>query len=204
MNTINGLPLYKATLSDEEEGMFMISLVDDPATESNFLAFSNNDKVMTFSVADEEKRMVRGLVMSCDTPIYRIGPSGYEFYVYYDAETLRHMVERFLRNGFQNNVDTMHNYQIEDGVYLQEIFIKDVANGINPKGFEDIKDGSVFAQYHVVNDEVWNRIKSGEFKGFSLAGEFDVVPAEEENDAEFDECVNLIEKINKRINRIRK
>ena len=36
--TIGGIPVYDAIISDEETGMFRISLVDDPAVMSNFQA----------------------------------------------------------------------------------------------------------------------------------------------------------------------
>ena len=34
--TIGGIPVYEAIISGEETGMFKISLVDDPAVQSNF------------------------------------------------------------------------------------------------------------------------------------------------------------------------
>jgi hypothetical protein len=39
-------------------------------------------------------------------------------------------------------------------------------------GFEDCPDGSWFGSFYVENDEVWNKIKSGEVKGFSVEGLF--------------------------------
>jgi hypothetical protein len=40
------------------------------------------------------------------------------------------------------------------------------------KGFEYAPDGSAFASYSIDNDEVWGKVKSGEFKGFSVEGLF--------------------------------
>ena len=57
---------------------------------------------------------------------------------------------------------------------LCKIFIKDSENGVSPKGFEDYNDGSLFAEFHVENDDVWNAIKSETFKGFSLEGYFSI------------------------------
>ena len=37
-----------------------------------------------------------------------------------------------------------------------------------PKQFDDVPDGSWFASYYVENDEVWNQVKDGTFKGFSV------------------------------------
>lgn len=201
-----GKPIYKATLTEnpDETGMFFISLVDDPAVECNFLAFSNdeNTKILTFSVDDEEKRIVTGLVMAADRPILR-RYGDFIYYIMYDKETINAMSERFLAQGFANNVDTQHNFELEDGIFLREIYIKDTERGISPKGFEDVEDGSLFATYHIVNDEVWNKVKSGEFKGFSLAGIFKEVEMSkvEEPDTEEVEILGLIEQLRNRINK---
>ena len=40
-----GLPVYKAEIHSEEEGMYAISLVEFPATESNFLAFDKDKQL---------------------------------------------------------------------------------------------------------------------------------------------------------------
>lgn len=41
------------------------------------------------------------------------------------------------------------------------------------KGFEDVTDGSWFGSFYVENPEVWNNIKDGFLKGFSVEGVFD-------------------------------
>ena len=172
----NNLPLYEGKIENEECGMFTISLVDEPATESNFIAFSKEG--LTFSIANEEQRMVFGLIMGANQPIYRRDRSGYEYYIVYRPETLRIMAEKYLKDGLQNNVDRNHDWNLVEGVNMVQMFIKDTEKGISPKGFEEFEDGSLFGQFHVVNDEVWGQIKDGTYKGFSLAGYFAVAEAE--------------------------
>lgn len=187
------LPVYKAVINNDSEGMFVISFVDSPATESDWLAFNEDKQPMAFSVENEEQRIVRGVVMVADTPIYR-NNNGYEYYIEYNPETIRFMAQKYFKDGYQNNVDTNHSFNLENGVYLQEMFIKDTENGVNPKGFEDIKDGSLFAQFKVENDEIWEQVKDGTFKGFSLAGVFSVEELDEE-EQEFRTVVELINKL---------
>lgn len=191
------LPLYKAIIDDENTGMYCISLVDEPAVEINWLAFEKQEE-LKFKVENEDKHIIRGVIMRANYPIYRIGNSGYEYYIQYDAETIRLMAQKYLKDGFQNNIDTQHNNQLQDGVYLVQWFIKDIENGINPKGFESVEDGSLFAEFKVENEEIWNQIKEGTFKGFSLAGFFDV---EEVSDPEEEELLSLIEIIKSKISR---
>ena len=66
----------------------------------------------------------------------------------------------------------MHDGSLVDGIELVQFFIKDSEKGITPQGFEHVSDGSLFAEYQVTNDDLWNSIKEGVFKGFSLEGFF--------------------------------
>ena len=200
----NKLPIYKATIQDDETGMFAISLVDDPAVESNFLYFNNDKKPMMFAVQNEEKRLVRGVIMECDKLIYRRTSEGYEYYITFDEPTIRLMAQKYLADGFQNNVDTMHNGQLESGVQMVQWFISDKEHGVNPEGFEDIADHSLFAEFHVSNDEIWGAIKDGTFRGFSLAGFFEPVPVEAKKQEPKNNVLNDIEDLlDKIINKLK-
>lgn len=182
---IKDLPLYRAVIEDETSGMYCVSLVTDPAIESNFLYFNEQKKPMYFKVEDEEKRVITGCVMRCNHPIYRIGLSGYEYYITFDKATIEVMCEKWLKEGLNGNVNLQHNPEAYvDGVLLKEVYFKDIQRGVNPEGFEDIEDGSLFATYHILNDEVWEKVKTGEFKGFSLEGYFETIEVKPEMDEE--------------------
>jgi hypothetical protein len=171
--TYNGLPIFEATIGDNPEaGINKISLVDYPAVESDFLSFAKKERQMNYAIQNEEKRLVRGVIMRADFPIYRNNEQG-EYYIVYKADTIREMAEKYLFDGKQNNVNLMHEDDSDvEGVNMVQFFIKDVEHGVNPEGFEEIEDGSLFAEFHVCNDEVWDQIKAGEYKGFSLEGRF--------------------------------
>ena len=181
--TIGGIPVYDAIISDEQTGMFKISLVDDPAVMSNFLAFDNNRKVQMYKVEDEEKRLVRGVVMRADFPIYRYDQNFGEYYIIYKAEQIRIMAEKYLLESRQNDVNLMHEKDSDvDGVQMVQYFIK--GNGVSVEGFDEIADGSLFAEFHIVNDEIWDAVKEGTYKGFSLEGVFDLVPEQDKEKVE--------------------
>lgn len=162
------IPIYNALLSDENDGMICISLVDEPAVESEFVAFNKQEK-LTFSILNEEERMILGVVMRADFPIYRYSESMGEYYIKYSKETIKAMTQRFLADNNQNKINLMHQSgDYKDGVELVQIFIKNEEKGISPKGFENIEDGSLFAQYHIENNDIWEKVKDGTFQGFSL------------------------------------
>ena len=172
-------PIYEALVTSEDAGMLRISLVDLPAVESNFLAFAKEDgePAHLYFVRDEERRIVRGVVMRADYPILRRN-GDYEYFIVFRADTIRVMAEKYLAEFRQNNVDEMHNHAEVDDVQMVQYFIKDTAAGIAPAGFDDIADGSLFAEFHVLNDEVWAKVKDGTYRGFSLEGAFELVPEE--------------------------
>lgn len=188
--TIGGIPVYDAIISDAETGMYKISLVDDPAVMSNFLAFDNARKALMYKVENDEKRLVRGVVMRADFPIYRYDKNFGEYYIIYKAEQIRIMAEKYLAESRQNDVNVMHKADSDvEGVQMVQYFIK--GNGVSVEGFEDIADGSLFAEFHVLNDEVWDAIKDGSYKGFSLEGVFDLQP--EQNQEKVEEIVDTLE-----------
>ena len=169
--------------------MFKISLVDDPAVMSNFQAFDKQNIPQMYAIQDEEKRLVRGVVMRADFPIYRRDDKMGEYYIIYKADQIRIMAEKYLAESRQNDVNVMHRKDSDvDGVQMVQYFIK--GDGVSVEGFDECADGSLFAEFHIINDDVWNEIKAGTYKGFSLEGVFDMQP---ETDA--DEIQNIVDKL---------
>ena len=168
------LPIYQLEISDDlNDGaeVDFVALVDRPAIERNFLKFK--EARSNFAIQSEDRRIVSGALMLADTPIYRNDQNG-EYYVTFTKETIEKIAQKFFKKGYQSNVNLMHDeMQAVDGITLYESFIVDPSRGIAPmKGFEDAPEGSWFGSFKVENDEVWQKIKSGEFKGFSVEGIF--------------------------------
>lgn len=169
---MSDLPVYKVQPMDE--GMVALALVDVPAVEIGFQAFSkDNPELSKFSIVEEEKRLVSGPLIRCDFKILRKGTDGSLYYIVFDKEVAKGMLMRFLKNGFQNNVNLSHSSFFPSGIEPVEFYIKDSSRGVSPKGFEDIADGSVFCTYHITDDGIWQACKDGTFKGFSLEAYLD-------------------------------
>lgn len=166
------LPIYNIVLGDAE-GIEIMSLVEYPAVEADFLAFAKQEKTsLQFSLNDEQ-HIVLGVAIRADYPIYRVGNSGYEYYVVFNKDTIKQLRDKFMREKRTDFVNLEH-FENTDNVYLIDSFIKDSSKGISPAGFESIEDGSWFVAYKVENEQVWNKIKDGTFKGFSIEGMFEL------------------------------
>jgi hypothetical protein len=168
------LPIYlleiNEDLMDGSEVDF-VALVDKPAIERNFLRFKADR--LNFEIQDEERRIISGPIMLADTPIYR-NDNGQEYFVSFPKDTIYKIVKKMFQKGYTSNVNLMHDpNQVVDGVTMFECWITDESRGIKPmKGFEDAPDGSAFASYSIDNEDVWTKVKSGQFKGFSVEGMF--------------------------------
>lgn len=187
------IPIYNVQITDAETGIDRISLVEYPAVESNFLAFSDNKKTVMFS-ANEEQQMIVGCLMRADFPIYRKDEYG-EYYIQFSKDVIKQMAEKLLKDGHQNwvNIEHINNTDVND-VNMVELFIKNTKNGINPKGFEQIEDGSLFAVFKVRNPKIWDYIKNDIFKGFSIEGVFNFAETDNE-DKTLDEIITMLDTI---------
>ena len=174
--TIDGIPVYRVLVDDERDGMVRVSLVDDPAVMSDFVAFDAQKRAQMFAVENEDKRLAFGVVARADFPVFRTDPVLGDHYVIFPADTIREMAQKYLTEGRADRVDLMHDGDDVGGVHLVQWFIKDSAKGVAPAGFDDIADGSLFAEYHVEDDAIWQQIKDGTFKGFSMEVFYTLTP----------------------------
>ena len=161
--------------TDFETGLNAISLVEYPAVEVDFLAFAKEESAV-LQFADEERHIITGIALLADTPIYRIAPDGTEYYVRFTKDCIRQLVEKYFKFGLTNSVNIEHkDNQFVDGVTMLESYIIDKERGICPNEFASAPDGSWVVSYKVSNLDVWNKIKSGEVKGFSVQGLFRII-----------------------------
>ena len=169
------LPVYLMTIDEVDEGVSYVALVESPAIERPFQAFSKEK--MRFTETGE-KRVLTGPLMLADTPIIRRDKTRGEYFVIFQRDTIRKMVQKYFKQGNQHNVNAEHSTEL-DGVYMFESYLIDRDRGINPpNGYEDAKDGSWFGSFKVENDKVWE--ERDQFTGFSIEGYFGMQPTDTE------------------------
>lgn len=173
------LQVYKAeidpSLTSDLEVNF-IGLVDRPAIEKNFQAFKEHKAKFAIN---EEKRIISGPAMIADMPIYRKDDQLGEYYVVFDKPSIQSIVEKFAAKGFMQKFNLFHDAQQQvSDVTIFNSFLTDTALGITaPAGFENTAEGSWFISAKVNNDTVWEKVKSGIVKGFSVEGLFAYMPS---------------------------
>lgn len=177
MATYNGLPLFILGLGDDTTGVEIISLVDRPAVERNFIKFSNQVEVK-FKV-DEDKHIVTGPALIPGKKIYRRDEeTGYEYYVEFTKEGIQQIAEKFFADHNSTNVNLQHELDVNGCVYFESYFINS-ERGIVPAEYADLPDGTWMVSAKINNEGVWDMIKKGELRGFSIEGYLSVQKPEE-------------------------
>lgn len=150
-----------------------------------------------FAIQDEEEHIITGALMLADTPIYRNDQNG-EYYVVFSKDTIKQIAQKFFKKGYQQNVNLMHDSgKVLEGLTMFESWITDEKRGIKAmKGFEDVPDGSWFGSFKVDNPEVWQMIKDGEVKGFSVEGIFNYRKSNIQNvQAMYSQIIDILSKV---------
>lgn len=165
---------------DEDKGIYAVSVVENPAMESMFIALSSDsNKVpvnIQFKDSDEAKKenTLLGVALIPDKKIYR-NIEGDEFNIVFSKETIKKAAHTFLKNGYQHNSTVEHEDKIE-GVSIVESWIvkdpeNDTANAYN-LAKEDIKEGTWIVKMKCDNEDIYNKAINGDIKGFSIDGLF--------------------------------
>ena len=156
----------------EKFGVQAISLVELPAIESDWIYLSN-DNYLSLAKVDEEKRILVGAVLIPEKRIPRYDSElGEDYEVYFTAETIEKAEQLFMKNLNGNNATYEHQVDI-DGLSVIESWISEDEKKDKSSlyGFK-MPVGTWFVKMKVDNDEVWNKVKSNEVRGFSIEGYF--------------------------------
>jgi hypothetical protein len=153
----------------------------------------------SFNVMDDEKRIVAGPLMVPNKFIIRRDGNGDPYYVFFSKDTIKRIQERFNKQQRQNHTDVDHDGNILDNNILLEQWI--IESRVHDKsryyGYDGLPTGTWFGVYKVNDDQVWNRIKNGELRGFSIAGDFinKAKPAENSDEGLLSKIANILNSI---------
>lgn len=160
------LPIYDVDISDEDLGLTAVSLVEHPAIKTDFVYFKE-DKTPIY--LDEEQHNIVGALLIPNQLIYRIGQNGEQFYIRWTKESIEQAALKFVYEGMWDSVSLFHNGEQIDGVDLLRLWITDSEEDeINTHFGFNLPIGSLCAMYHIENNDVWQMVKEGIVKGFSI------------------------------------
>jgi len=192
------LPLYKVVLNSEDDGMDFNAFVDYPATQKNAYFFDKQKPTVKHHFNDE-KRIVTGVAIAANIPIFRRDQQGNEYNLFFPPTVVREMGRRMMKKGYMHNLNSMHdeNKQIK-GAFLEEIYYIDKARGHNaPEIFKDqnLQDGTMIVSYFVEDDKEWAKWKNGTYKGFSIEAWFDIEKVNFKNQIQMEKKETLLKRV---------
>jgi hypothetical protein len=164
------MELYELTIDDKVDEVYAVSLVENPAIESDFIFFGK-EKIQ-FASVDTEQRMLIGPVLIPDKKILRVDGEGKPYNVFLSKETVKKVAQNYLMKKYTDNATLEHDKKIK-GVSLVESWIKDSKLDKSNSYGLNLPEGTWVGMFKITDDKLWNDyIKTGVVKGFSIEGLF--------------------------------
>jgi hypothetical protein len=134
----------------------------------------SSEEEMTFSVFNAEQRLVVGPAMIPDKMIIRRNEiTGEIYYVYFTAETIKKLQQKFMQEKLLDKTNIEHGRKFLSGVDVVESWIVEDSKLDKQQVFGmDYPKGTWMISMKVNNDDTWDKVKDGKLKGFSVQGYF--------------------------------
>ena len=131
------------------------------------------EKQHEFAVQNEDQRIVVAPAMVPNNLIRRIDEKGMEYYVYFSKDTVKEIAETYFAKNYTNNTDINHDGVVTKDNTVLESWIVESPEYDKSKlyGF-DVPEGTWMLSMRINDDNTWNKIKNGELRGYSVAGNF--------------------------------
>jgi len=164
------MDVIELIIDDEDAiGVEAISLVEHPAIEEDFIALKNQKT--EFKTIDKDKRIVVGLALIPNKPIYRKSGDN-EYYVFFSKNTVRKSAELYLKNHNSNNATLEHEIKVEGVSVVESWIVEDVEKDKTALYGLNAVEGAWAVVMRINNEEVWQDVKKGIYKGLSIEGYF--------------------------------
>ena len=169
--------LVELIIGDEYEGLPVeaISLVKFPAIEENFVFFNKggHQKALSLAAIDEDKRTLIGPALIPDKEIPRFDDlTGEEYDVYFSKDTVKQASELYMKHN-RTNEHTFEHQTPVDNVHVVESWIVEDPNVDKSKTYGmTMPKGTWMVRVQCANEEMWQQVKDGSIRGFSIEGYF--------------------------------
>tara|TARA_R110000851_G_scaffold183607_1_gene332884 strand:+ start:331 stop:909 length:579 start_codon:yes stop_codon:yes gene_type:complete len=165
------MKLIELILDDEDAiGVEAISVVENPAIESDFIALSNQS--IQLAEVNKEKRLLMGALLIPNKPIPRNGEGDEVYYIFFSKDTISKASQMYLQNGNQSNSTLEHKSELTGLTLVESWIVEDVSKDKTALYGIDVPVGTWMGSVKCDNDEVYKMAKDGKVRGFSIEGYF--------------------------------
>lgn len=170
--------IYKAKIKTKENGLQILSMVETPAIEINYVKMEEEINHIKMEVLDEEKNIVIAPALVPDMLIPRVH-KGIKYYISFDKETIEQSLIKMSAEQKDQNVDVNHSEKLINGAIVMEKFITHPNRVTQVKNFENLPMGTLFFTAKVTDEKLMSDIKAGKINGWSIDGFYDLEIEEE-------------------------
>ena len=157
--------------ADEQSGIEAISVVESPAIEENFVALNKHEILL--KEVDSEKRILMGAALVPNKQIYRRNDkTDEEYYIYFSEDTVRKASELFFKKSNHQNATLEHSENVEGTTIVESWIVENSKTDKSALYGMDMPKGTWMVSMKIDNDEIYEKAKKGEVKGFSIEGYF--------------------------------
>jgi hypothetical protein len=151
-------------------GVNAVSVVEDPAIESNFITLRDENKIELAEVS-KERRILLGAALIPNKPILRVEDEK-EYYIYFSKETIAKIALMFAKNKYSDQVTEEHAKQVKGMTIFESWLTEDKQMDKSAFYGLDVPVGTWCISMKAENEEVYNLAKQGKIRGFSIEGYF--------------------------------
>lgn len=145
-----------------------------PWVERTIEQYENMSSESSFSVFNVEQKLVVGPAMIPDKMIIRRNEiTGEIYYVYFTAETIKKLQQKFMQEKLLDKTNIEHGRKFLNNVDVVESWIVEDQEKDKQQVFGmDYPKGTWMITMKVNDDATWEKVKDGKLKGFSVQGYF--------------------------------
>lgn len=169
-------PVYMGIISDLNfDSIHTMSVVSEPAMEEDFVFLSKTQDNVELAVVEGEKHLLTGPALIPNKLIFRNDEKRGKHYLTMDEKTVELASQKFLKDFNQSSVTLDHSTRVNNLTVVESWIIEEPENDkAAALGFK-LPKGTWMISMKVENERVWQAVKEGQLKGFSIEALFTLV-----------------------------
>lgn len=176
---------------NKNQGVYAVSVVEHPAIEEDWVAL--NKHFVELKEVDDEKRILMGAALIPDKQILRLNEkTKEEYYIFFSKDTIRKASELFFKRNKQSNATYEHMKEVQGMTVVESWIVEDEKHDKSVKYGFSLPMGTWMISMKVDNEDVWNKVKAGEVKGFSIEGYFESKEELSKHESILDQIKNIL------------
>lgn len=173
------------------QGVYAVSVVEHPAIEEDWVAL--NKHFVELKEVDDEKRLLMGAALIPDKQILRLNEkTKEEYYIFFSKDTIRKASELFFKRNKQSNATYEHMKEVQGMTVVESWIIEDEKTDKSRLYNFELPVGTWMISMKVDNEDVWQKVKAGEVKGFSIEGYFESKEELSKHESILDQIKNIL------------